>query len=150
MGPEDTPGEKWRKWKVEKWKVSSESYGLGLLNRRQSRREGVAMTRRSAQRHSWMIVGGFAIVVGLMSVGVSSAPSVYPTGTTIYYPDKTWSGYTVFITPETEGVVVIDMNGRVVKLWTGLSGAAGGPARVLPGGSVIAGTGSGAPNQESL
>lgn len=108
------------------------------------------MTRRYARRRSAGIVGGAAIVAGLMSVGLSSAPSVYPTGTTIYHPDKTWSGYTVFITPETEGVIVIDMNGRVVKQWTGLSGVAGGPARVLPGGSVIAGTGSGAPNQESL
>ena len=46
--------------------------------------------------------------------------------------------------------MVIDMNGRVVKQWTGLSGAAGGPARVLPGGYVIAGTGGGAPHQESM
>ncbi len=78
-----------------------------------------------------------------------AAPSVYPTGTTIFHPDKTWSGYTVFITPENEGVMVVDMNGRVVKTWTGVSGAAGGPARVLPGGYVIAGTGGGAPHQES-
>ncbi len=92
----------------------------------------------------------FAISAGLMSIVLSSAPSVYPTGTTIYHPDRTWSGYTVFITPESEGVVVIDMNGRVVKQWTGLSGVAGGPARVLPGGFVVAGTGGGAPNQESV
>ena len=38
----------------------------------------------------------------------SGAPSVYPTGTTIYDPEKTWSGYTVFITPESEGVIVIE------------------------------------------
>ena len=87
---------------------------------------------------------------GLMSIGLSGAPTVYPTGTTIYHPDKTWSGYTVFLTPDTDGiVVVIDMNGRVVKQWSGLSGAAGGPARILPGGSVIAGAGNGAPHQES-
>jgi hypothetical protein len=96
------------------------------------------------------MVEGFAIGAGLMSIVLSSAPSVYPTGTTIYHPDRTWSGYTVFITPESEGVIVIDMNGRVVKQWTGLSGVAGGPARVLPGGFVVAGTGGGAPNQESV
>ena len=60
---------------------------------------------------------------------------MYPTGTTIFHPDKTWSGYTVFITPDADGVILIDMNGRVVKQWTDLSGAAGGPARILPGGS---------------
>jgi hypothetical protein len=85
----------------------------------------------------------------LAAIPLDGAPSVYPTGTTIFHPDKTWSGFTVFITPDTEGVIVIDMNGRVVKTWTGLSGAAGGPARVLPGGYVIAGTDGGAPHQES-
>jgi hypothetical protein len=90
-----------------------------------------------------------AFVAGARSVPLSGAPSVYPTGTTIYHPDRTWSGYTVFITPESEGVILIDMNGRVVKQWTGLSGAAGGPARILPGGYVIAGTGGGEPHQES-
>ena len=57
-----------------------------------------------------------------MSVALSGVPSVYPTGTTIFHPDKTWSGYTVFITPDADGVVVIDMNGRVVKQWTGVVG----------------------------
>ena len=80
---------------------------------------------------------------------LSGVPSVYPTGTTIFHPDKTWSGYTVFITPEAEGVILIDMNGRVVKQWKDFSGAAGGPARILPGGQVIAGVGNGAPNQEA-
>ena len=90
-----------------------------------------------------------AVLLGVMSMGLAGAPSVYPTGTTIYHPDKTWNGYTVFITPDTDGVIMIDMNGRVVKQWTGLSGAAGGPARILPGGYVIAGTGVGAPHQEA-
>ena len=82
------------------------------------------MTHCFSKRGLWVSAGWSAIVAGLMSVGLSSAPSVYPTGTTIYHPDKTWSGYTVFITPETEGVIVIDMNGRVVKQWTGLTGVA--------------------------
>ena len=96
------------------------------------------------------LAGACSITIGsLSSIALSGAPSVYPTGTTIYHPAKTWNGYTVFITPESEGVIVIDMNGRVVKQWTGFSGVAGGPARVLPGGYVIAGTGGGAPHQES-
>ena len=98
----------------------------------------------------WRLAAACSVTIGsLSSIALSGAPSVYTTGTTIYHPAKTWNGYTVFITPESEGVIVIDMNGRVVKQWTGLSGAAGGPARVLPGGYVIAGTGGGAPHQES-
>jgi hypothetical protein len=42
------------------------------------------------------------------------------------------------------------MNGRVVKQWTGFSGLAGAPARILPGGYVVAGTGGGEPHQESI
>jgi hypothetical protein len=94
-------------------------------------------------------VAVFAALVVLTGVALRGAPSVYPTGTTIFRPDATWSGYTVFITPDDDGVVVVDMNGRVVKTWTGVSGAAGGPARVLPGGYLIAGTGGGAPHQEA-
>jgi hypothetical protein len=90
-----------------------------------------------------------AVVAVVSSITVAGIGSVYPTGTTVYKPDKAWSGYTVFITPETEGVILIDMNGTVVKQWTGFNGAAGGPARVLPGGFVIAGAGAGTPNQEA-
>ena len=105
------------------------------------------MKRRYAHGHVAVVLLAFA-AVRLSSV-LSGLPSVYPTGTTIFHPDKTWSGYTVFIAPDSDGVILIDMNGRVVKQWTGLSGAAGGPARILPGGHVIAGAGSGLPNQES-
>ena len=107
------------------------------------------MTNKSAGQSAWLTVGGFVSVAALMSPALTGSGSVYPTGTTIFHPDKTWSGYTVFITPESEGVMLIDMNGRVVKQWTGLSGAAGGPARILPGGYVIAGTGGGQPHQEA-
>ena len=98
----------------------------------------------------WGLASLLAVfVAGGVSTTVSGVPSVYPTGTTIFHPDKTWSGYTLFITPDSDGAVLIDMNGRVVKQWTGLSGAAGGPARMLPGGQVIGGSGSGLPHQES-
>jgi hypothetical protein len=98
---------------------------------------------------SWRGVAFGLVMAGVSWTALAGAPSVYPTGTTIYHPEEAWNGYTVFITPESEGVILIDMNGRVVKQWTGLSGAAGGPARILPGGFVIAGTGGGAPHQES-
>ena len=98
----------------------------------------------------WGLASLLAVLVfGGVSATLSGVPSVYPTGTTIFHPDKTWSGYTAFITPDSDGVILIDMNGRVVKQWLSLSGAAGGPARILPGGYVIAGTGNGLPHQEA-
>ncbi len=60
-------------------------------------------------------------------------PSVYPTGVTIYNPDKCWSGYTVF-PAEDMGCVLIDMSGREVRVWEGLHGF---PNKMLPGGYVF-------------
>jgi hypothetical protein len=79
-----------------------------------------------------------------------SAQTVYPTGTTIYDPERAWSGFTVLSPLGTQAVIVIDMNGTVVKRWEGFNNSAGGPARVLPGGSVIAASGARPPHQESL
>ncbi len=81
---------------------------------------------------------------------ISAAPSVYPTGVTIYDPARTWSGYTVLSPLATQAVLVIDMNGNVVKRWDDFNNSAGGPARVLPGGGVIAANGARPPYQESL
>lgn len=102
------------------------------------------MTGSSPRR--WLLVAAVSVAMSIVLLGV---PSVYPTGTTIFHPDKTWSGYTVFIAPDSDGVILIDMNGRVVRQWKDFSGAAGGPARILPGGYVIAGSGSSLPHQES-
>lgn len=92
---------------------------------------------------------GTVLVIGVALDAVDAAPTVYPTGTTIYDPDRAWNGYTVFTAPQEQGVVVVDMNGREVKRWTGFSSGAGGPARVLPGGHVIAGGPTRPPHQES-
>mgnify|MGYP001184441909 FL=1 len=73
--------------------------------------------------------------------------SVFPTGTTVFHPDKTWSGYTVFDTPGEGGTAVIDMNGNLVKRWTEVAGVPG-PFRVLPGGYVLGGTNRRRPHQE--
>ncbi len=62
-----------------------------------------------------------------------AAPNVYPTGTTIYDPEKCWNGYTVFTARET-GVTLVDMNGNVVRMWKGLQGF---PPKMLPGGYVM-------------
>jgi len=91
-----------------------------------------------------------AAVVLLHAVALPRAQSVYPTGTTIYDPDRAWNGYTVLSPLGTQAVVVIDMNGNVVKRWEGYNNSAGGPARVLPGGYVVAASGARPPHQESL
>jgi hypothetical protein len=90
----------------------------------------------------------FAAVLGWSGVA-HAAPSVYPTGTTIYTPDKAWSGYTVFVLPES-GAVLIDMNGNAVRMWEQFSGLGGGPVRVLPGGHVMGPTGPLQPHQEQI
>ena len=79
-----------------------------------------------------------------------AAQTVYPTGTTIYDPKLAWSGYTVLSPLQTPAVIVIDMNGNVVKQWDGYNNSAGGPARVLPNGDVIAAAGARPGRQESL
>jgi len=70
-------------------------------------------------------------------------PSVFPTGTTIYKPDKCWNGYTVIsnVMPgmhgesrAKRGVPLIDMNGNIVHSWKGVFGF---PAKVLPGGRLM-------------
>jgi Arylsulfotransferase (ASST) len=79
-----------------------------------------------------------------------AAQSIYPTGTTIYDPSLAWNGYTLLSPLTTQAVLVIDMNGAIVKRWEGYNNSAGGPARVLPGGVVIAAAGARPPHQESL
>src|SRR3569832_1377728 len=80
---------------------------------------------------------------------VWTAPSVFPTGTTIYDPGKAWNGYTVLSPLGTQAAIVIDMNGNVVKRWDGFNNSAGGPARVLPGGVIVGAAGANPPLQES-
>ncbi|MDO4280408.1 MAG: aryl-sulfate sulfotransferase [Peptococcaceae bacterium] len=60
-------------------------------------------------------------------------PTIYPTGTTIYNPEKAWSGYTLFPF-EDVGAILIDMNGRVVKVWKDLQGF---PNKLLKGGYCL-------------
>lgn len=89
------------------------------------------------------------IVLSLTAFTVAAAPSVYPTGTTIYYPKLAWNGYTLLSNLDARGAVLVDMNGRVVKQWRGFNLSAGGPARLLPGGIVIGSAGANPPHQEA-
>jgi hypothetical protein len=90
------------------------------------------------------------LAIASLAMTVGAAPSVYPVGVTLYQPDLTWNGYTVLSLLGAPGVAVIDMNGRVVKQWSGYSSAAGGPMRVLPNGEVIGAVGVRQGRQESL
>jgi hypothetical protein len=68
--------------------------------------------------------------------------TVFPTGTTIYQPEKCWNGYTVFQPmmneAESPGATLIDMNANVVNQWKGLGGF---PNKMLPGGYILGSTG---------
>jgi hypothetical protein len=89
-------------------------------------------------------------VPALAAMIVLAGPSVFPTGTTIYDPARTWNGFTVLSPLGTQAAIVIDMNGNVVKQWDGYQNSAGGPARILPGGVIVGAAGANAPHQESL
>ncbi|MBS5522307.1 MAG: aryl-sulfate sulfotransferase [Clostridiales bacterium] len=62
-------------------------------------------------------------------------PSIYPTGVTIYDKDRTFNGYTLY--NSAYGATLIDMNGRLVKVWNGLDA----PMKPLPGGQLMASVG---------
>jgi hypothetical protein len=96
-----------------------------------------------------LLIAASLTVATISSVSLA-IPTVYPTGTTIYQPDKTWNGYTVFSTAGEHGSVLIDMNGNEVRRWSEIGAGAGGPARILPGGYVVAGYGERTPYQESI
>jgi hypothetical protein len=92
---------------------------------------------------------GAALIASAWPAALRAAPTVFPTGTTIYDPVKAWNGFTVLSTLDTPAVLVIDMNGRTVKRWDGLNVSAGGPARILPGGVLMAPSGAFLRHQES-
>jgi outer membrane protein assembly factor BamB len=91
-----------------------------------------------------------SIVAFCLCAASLAAQTVYPTGTTLYDPGRTWSGFTVLSPLNTPAAIVIDMNGTVVKRWEGFVNSAGGPVRVFPGGAVMAANGNNPPRQESL
>ncbi len=65
-------------------------------------------------------------------------PNVHPMGTTIYDPEKAWSGYTLFQI-NAQGAVLVDMRGNVVRSWKEFLGF---PNKMLPGGYIMGHLGS--------
>ena len=101
------------------------------------------------KQHSSSVAFVVSLAVVVVGALLPASPSIYPTGTTIYDPERTWSGYTVFDTPDQQGAVLIDMNGRKVKRWPDIASAPG-PFRVLPGGYLLGGTVQRRPHQEAV
>ena len=60
-------------------------------------------------------------------------PSIYPTGVTIYKPEKCWNGYNLVPTIES-GALLFDMNGNEVRRWEQFHGF---PNKLLPNGNLI-------------
>jgi hypothetical protein len=69
-----------------------------------------------------------------------SYPSVFPHGTTIYNPEKAYSGYTLFCA-DNFGAFLIDMRGNVVHQWKNI-GSVDHPVKMLPGGHIMGATGN--------
>src|SRR5262245_51228282 len=109
-----------------------------------------SLTRSDDMRTRVGLVAPVSLLMFVILIALTRAQTVYPTGTTIYDPDRAWNGYTVLSPLGTQAVLVIDMNGNVVKRWEDYNNSAGGPARVLPGGVVVAASGARLPHQESL
>lgn len=65
-------------------------------------------------------------------------PTIYPTGVTLYKPEKCWSGFTIFQANEM-GAVLMDMNGREINVWKGVHGM---PNKIFPGGYLLTGPGT--------
>ncbi|WP_099467685.1 aryl-sulfate sulfotransferase [Konateibacter massiliensis] len=63
-------------------------------------------------------------------------PTIYPTGATVYNPEKAWSGYTIYQAAQV-GALLIGMNGQEVHLWKDLRGF---PNKIFPGGYVLGST----------
>jgi hypothetical protein len=67
-------------------------------------------------------------------------PTVFPHGTTLYKPDKAYSGYTIF-SVDNIGAFLIDMHGNVVRQWQNI-GPVDHPVKMMPGGHIMGSTGS--------
>lgn len=63
--------------------------------------------------------------------------TVFPTGTTIYKPEKCFNGYTLYPSKKTGvGAVLVDMNGNPVRTWPHFDGYM---INMLPGGRILGG-----------
>ena len=94
-------------------------------------------------------VATVGLSIAVYPVRFNAAPSVYPTGTTIYQPDKAWNGYIIYDTIDEQGAALIDMNGNLLRQFTNIDQVPG-PSRILPGGFVMGGNTPREPHQEAI
>ena len=106
-----------------------------MTGSRFTRPDGSARIRR---RHC--VPAAIALTLTLCGATVLAVPTVFPTGTTIYKPDKCYNGYNLVGMSWWGGdTYLADMNGNRVKVWDGLVGHS---AFVLPGGHVMGQSGT--------
>jgi hypothetical protein len=91
-----------------------------------------------------LVLASFFICAAVcFSSALFAAPTVYPTGTTIYNPEKAWNGYTVISCSAppsaNSSTYLIDMNGNEVHRWKNVFGA--WSSKLLPGGYIMGTTG---------
>ena len=81
-------------------------------------------------------VMGAAVTISMVSAAMA-APTVFPTGVTIYNPEKCYNGYTLLnvLRATPHGLPLIDMNGNIVNKWMQVEGQ---PAMLLPNGNLLA------------
>ena len=60
-------------------------------------------------------------------------PTIFPTGVTIYKPEKCWNGYNLVPTINS-GALLFDMNGNEIRRWEQFHGF---PNKLLPNGDLI-------------
>ena len=72
--------------------------------------------RTSPKRVTWGVFAGVLIVAGALATPLRAEPSVYPTGTTIYDPAKTYNSFVLFAGGDNVSRL-IDLNGKVVHEW---------------------------------
>jgi len=123
--------------------VRSKSVGIGKIK----------INRKQEEKGSIMNIRTGMLATSLIAISITSQiyafPSVFPTGTTIYKPDQTWNGYTIFDAQDGQGAILIDMNGNVVRQWQEISSVPG-PFRVFPGGYIMGGDVPRLPHQEAI
>ena len=72
-------------------------------------------------------------------------PTVYPTGVTVFNPEKAWNGYTILPAPD-KGALLIGMNGHEIRLWEDVQGF---PNKMFPGGMLMGSRGMRNPNSST-
>ncbi|WP_300552117.1 aryl-sulfate sulfotransferase, partial [Desulfovibrio sp.] len=65
-------------------------------------------------------------------------PTIYPTGVTVYNPEKAWSGFTIIQAPD-NGALLLGMNGHEIRMWKDVHGF---PNKMFPGGMLMGSTGT--------